>query len=303
MFGIHRYEKEFEEVLCAGQTPVKIASGFFWSEGPIWDMEEEVLYFTDFRPNLIYQWNQKRGLEVYRKDSNSACGLAFNQSGEILCAESISRSITKIRKDKKIEIIADKWNGLCFNSPNDVIVKSDGAVYFTDPYSPDVGNRKEIKENGVYRLDKNGGVHLLTDMNRPNGLAFSPDEKLLYVDDTNEQLVRAFLVKEDGGLKEKGIFIRLNTDWGEGAADGMKVDREGRLYITGPGGISVVSADGVLLGRIQLPEIAANLCFGGKNMDILFITAQTSVYALKTNTVGLPDSSRKERRQIECTGA
>lgn len=296
MFDILQYEKELEEVVCNGQIPVKIASGFFWSEGPIWDMEEAVLYFTDFRPDLIYQWNQDRGLEVYRRDSNSACGLAFTQNGEILCAESISRSITKINKDKKIDIIADKWNGRCFNSPNDVIVKSDGAVYFTDPYSPDIGNQKEIKENGVYRVDKNGEVHLLTDMNRPNGLAFSPDEKLLYVDDTNEQLVRVFQVKEDGGIKEKGILIRLDTGWGEGAADGMKVDIEGRLYITGPGGISVVNPDGKLLGRIQLPEIAANLCFGGKNMDTLFITAQTSVYALKTNTIGLPDSSRHHRR-------
>ena len=295
MFSIHQYEKEFEEIICPGQTPEKIATGFFWSEGPVWDNKEENLYFTDFRPNLIYRWNRGKGLFVFRKDSKSACGMAFTREGEILCAESISRSITKIQADGKVVTLADKWKGCRFNSPNDVIVKSDGTVYFTDPYSPDVGNQKEIKENGVYRLDKNGEIYLLTDMARPNGLAFSPDEQFLYVDDTNEQLVRIFQVKEDGGIREKGIFIKLNSDWGDGAADGMKADQEGRLYITGPGGISVVSPGGVLLGRIQLPEIAANLCFGGKDMDILFITAQTSVYALKINARGAVDSSRKDR--------
>lgn len=293
MFRIYQYRKELEELLDFKEIPERIICGLSWTEGPVWDNREGSLYFTDFPSNRIYRWSKSDGLHIFREHSDSACGLAFDQKGRLLCAEAVSRSVTRLERNGHISILAQKWKGKYLNSPNDIIVKSDGSIYFTDPYSPDVGNKKETKENGIYRISQQGEVKLLADMNRPNGLTFSPDEKYLYIDDTNEQLIRRFQLKEDGTLTDMGIFAKMEDSWGNGAADGMKADEKGNLFVTGPGGITIWNPLGKVMGRIEFPEIAANLCFGGKNRRQLFVTAQTSVYVLRVKTKGAADSSQR----------
>lgn len=292
MFQIIKKDKRIMDYLLEEEAPQKIASGYFWSEGPIWNEQEKALYFTDFRPNLIYRWTDDSGAVIWRKDTHSACGLAFGQNGNILCAESVSRSITSVDQEGEVTVLADSWKGKLLNSPNDVIVKGDGAVYFTDPYAPDLKLSKLIKENGIYRLSRAGGLQMVADLAHPNGLAFSPGEKYLYVDDTKLQQIWRYEVKPDGTLEPGKLFFQMNDQAGPGGADGMKLAEDGTLFVTGPGGIWVIDPDGRELGRIHFPEIAANLCFGGKDRRTLFVTAQSGVYRLKMKTAGLRDSSQ-----------
>lgn len=292
MFQIIEKSDRINQLLRGQETPRRIARGYYWSEGPIWNDREKALYFTDFRPNLIYRWTEELGAAIYRRNTNSACGLAFSPDHCILCAESVSRSVTKIKTDGQAAVLADHWKGMRLNSPNDLVVKSDGSIYFTDPYSPDLGLEKELRENGVYRLDRDGRLQLLASMNRPNGLAFSPDESCLYVDDTNLQQVWRYPVRGDGALGSGELFFQMDDTAGPGGADGMKLDENGNLFVTGPGGIWIISPEAEALGIVRFPEIAANLCFGGKDRSILFVTAQSSVYCLRVNTAGLRDSSQ-----------
>ncbi|HEY5585212.1 MAG TPA: SMP-30/gluconolactonase/LRE family protein [Ruminiclostridium sp.] len=292
MFKIIKFSDKLEELISQNAQLEKLTTGYVWSEGPIWDESTKSLYYTDFSQNEIYRWTEKDGVKVHRKNSASACGLAFDKENRILCAESITRSVTRIEKDGSITTVASHYNGKRLNSPNDIIVKSDGTIYFTDPHSKDTGNIKELDVNGVYKLSKAGNLTLLAQLNRPNGLAFSPDEKKLYVDDTNLQLIQVYDIKYDGTLENSRLFAKIDTSFGHGAADGLKLDCLGNVYVTGPGGISIFSPEGELLGLLKTPEIAANLCFGSDDMQTLYITAQSSVYRIHTEVKGLKNSSQ-----------
>lgn len=292
MFKVVKFSDELEALISMDAQIEKLAAGYVWSEGPIWDERTKSLYYTDFSQNEVYRWNEKEGVRVHRRNSASACGLAFDMENRILCAESGTRSVTRIEKDGSITTLAAHYHGKKLNSPNDVIVKSDGTIYFTDPHSIDTGNVKELDVNGIYKLSKGGELTLLAQLDRPNGLALSSDEKMLYVDDINLQLVQVYDVKADGTLTNSRLFAKLDPAFGPGAADGMKLDCLGNLYVTGPGGISVLSPLGKLLGLIKTPEIASNLCWGSDDMRTLYITAQSSVYRLRTKIKGHKDSSR-----------
>ncbi|TBL80475.1 SMP-30/gluconolactonase/LRE family protein [Paenibacillus thalictri] len=270
----------------------QLASGFGFTEGPAWCARSERLYFTDFTCHRIYTWNRSEGVKLFREPSGRAIGLTMDAEGRLLACESQNRRISRTETDGSVTALASRFNGNRLSSPNDVIVKSDGAVYFTDPYSTAMGDTKEQPFNGVYRWNPQTGEVdvVVAEFERPNGLAFSPDERLLYINDTNKQHIKVYEVLPDGGVSNGRMFAELDTSAGPGAADGMKCDARGNVYVTGPGGIWIYALSGETLGRIEMPEVAANLCFGTPADSpvgtTLFITASTSVYSLQLNVCG-----------------
>jgi gluconolactonase len=181
-------------------------------------------------------------------------------------------------------------NGMRINSPNDLVVKSDGMIYFTDPFSTAMGHPREMPYNGVYRLnpETNDLLPIIQDFDRPNGLAFSPDENLLYVNDTNKQFIKAYRVSSDGTVDNGRLFGTLDTSFGPGAADGMKLDTEGNVYVTGPGGLWIFSPDGARLGIVRTPELVGNFCFGDADWKSIYLAASTSMYRFRVSISGLP---------------
>jgi gluconolactonase len=266
-----------------------IATGFKNAEGPIWLEKEKTLLFTDFSDYIIYKWNENEGLCTFRKESGRAIGLALDVDGCIIACESKSRRISRTKKNGEIVSAATKYEGKKINSPNDVVVKSDNAIYFTDPYSMMIKNERELYINGVYRIDPiTNEVSLIADdFQHPNGLAFSPDEKLLYIDDTSRQHIRVFNVNSDGMVSNGCIFAELDTNYGKGFPDGIKVDTKGNVYVTGSGGIWIFSEEGERLGIIKVPEMTLNMAWGGDGKKDLYITALTTVYKATLNIKGI----------------
>ena len=228
-------------------------------------------------------------------------GLTLDRQGRLLAAEHGGRSVSRIADDGTRTSLADRFEGKRLNSPNDIVVKSDGAIYFTDPpYAVVIGTPgvvrpagwwkdpipgKEQPCNGVYRLATDGALQLVAgDFALPNGLAFSPDESILYIDDSAHKHIRALDVKRDGTLANSRILLDMASD-DPGVPDGLKVDSKGNVFCTGPGGVWVCRSDGTLLGRIIFPELPANLAWG-EDGSVLFATARTSVYRLQTKTRG-----------------
>jgi gluconolactonase len=282
------------------ETPIdRIAGGFGFTEGPVW--RGDALLFSDIRNNRIVRWRQRReGPEVTTFALGSSNGLTLDGQQRVIVAEHGGRKVSRIGADGLRTTLVDRYQGLRLNSPNDIVVKSDGSIYFTDPpyatsasivrsegwwSAPLAG--KQLAVNGVYRFAPDGDLTLLADdFALPNGLAFSPDEKTLYVDDSHYHHLRAFDVLADGTLANGRVLLDMRAE-GRGVPDGMKVDAEGTIYCTGPGGIWVCRPSGEFLGRIVLPEIPANLAWGD-DWCTLFVTAQTSVYRIRTKTQGLP---------------
>jgi gluconolactonase len=264
----------------------KVAGGFGFTEGPVWD-ERGFLYVSDEEQNKIYKvyldGRKEEFISLGDPDGN-----AYDRNHRLIDCASVLRAIIAIAPDGKYSTLADKFEGKKFNSPNDVIAGPDGALYFTDPTLDLVkGETQEIPFQGVYRLDDKGSVRLLTkDLTQPNGLAFSPDGKRLYIDDSEQRNVRVYDVAADGSLANGRIFGEEPGGKHEGVPDGMRVDQAGNLYVTGPKGIWLWDPQGHHLGTIEMPEQPANLIWGGKNFDTLYITATTSVYALRTKAHG-----------------
>ena len=213
-------------------------------------------------------------------------GNTYDQQQRLLDCASVLRAIIRVSPDGKYEVLADHFEGKRFNSPNDVVIGPDGAVYFTDPTLDLVkGETQETPFQGVYRLDDKGNVKLLVkDMSQPNGLAFSPDGKKLYIDDSKQKNIRVFDFGRDGSVSNERVFGDENERGG--VPDGMRVDTKGNLYVVGPKGIWVWDAQGNHLGTIQTPEQPANLAWGGQKYDTLYITATTSVYSVRTKARG-----------------
>lgn len=265
----------------------RFTTGFYFTEGPVWDESQEILFFTNFSDNTIHQWSEKSGTSLYRQNANRAVGLSMDTAGRIVSAETRTHAITYANETDS-ETITDSYEGRRLNSPNDVVVKRDGDIFFTDPYSTAMGDLRELPFNGVFKVTPGGKTVLLDDtLERPNGLAFSPDESILYVDDTNQQNITAYQVKKDNTLGRIGVFAVLDTSYGKGAADGMKVDVRGNIYLTGPGGIWIFDKDASPLAILETPESAGNLCFGGQDHSTLFITATSSVYQIQVNIPGI----------------
>jgi gluconolactonase len=265
----------------------RLASGYRFTEGPVWDSAEDRLYFTDFQNNLIMQWHEGEGVSLYRAHSNRAIGLSLDAAGRIVAAESAAQAIAYADGERSIPIVG-AFEGKKLNSPNDVVVSRGGDIFFTDPFSPALPRPRELDFNGVFRTGPRGDIRLLYDgLGRPNGIALSPDESVLYVNDTGLQRIFAFQLREDGSASMIGVLATLDTSYGPGAADGMKVDAEGNIYVTGPGGLWVISPGGAPLALLRSPEIVGNFCFGGRDRQTLFLTATSSVYALPAGIPGI----------------
>lgn len=267
-----------------------VSTGFGFTEGPVWD-QSGFLYVSDETVNKIYRLHldgkKEEVISLGDPDGNT-----FDRQHRLIDCASVLRAIIEVTPDGKYKVLADHYEGKKFNSPNDVIVGPDGALYFTDPTLDLVaGEKQEIPFQGVYRLDSEGNVRLLTkDLTQPNGLAFSPDGKRFYVDDSELRNIRVYDVTADGTLTKGRIFGEEPGGKGEGVPDGMKVDENGNIFVTGPKGIWVWDAKGNHLGTIVMPEQPANLTWGDKDYRTLYITATTSVYRLQMKTKGFVPS-------------
>jgi len=263
-----------------------VATGFGFTEGPMWDAAG-FLYVSDETINKIFRVypNGKKEEVIALGDPD---GNTFDRQHRLIDCASVLRAIIAVTPDGKYKILADHYEGKKFNSPNDVIVGPDGALYFTDPTLDLVaGEKQEIPFQGVYRLDDKGNVRLLTkDLTQPNGLAFSPDGKHFYIDDSEQRNIRVYDAASDGTLSNGRIFGEEPGAKHDGVPDGIKVDKNGNLFVTGPRGIWVWDAQGNHLGTIALPEQPANLTWGDKDYRTLYITATTSVYRLELKTQG-----------------
>lgn len=262
------------------------ATGFGFTEGPMWDAAG-FLYVSDETLNKIFRVypNGKKEDVIALGDPD---GNTFDRQHRLIDCASVLRAIIAVTPDGKYKVLADHYEGKRLNSPNDVIVGPDGALYFTDPTLDLVaGEKQEIPFQGVYRLDEQGNMRLLSrDLTQPNGLAFSPDGKKFYVDDSEQRNIRVYDVASDGTMTNGRIFGEEHGGKGDGVPDGIKVDKNGNLFVTGPKGIWVWDASGNHLGTIVMPEQPANLTWGDKDYSTLYITATTSVYRLKTKTHG-----------------
>lgn len=279
------FEKEMERLVSPNATLVKLASGFQFTEGPVWHAEEHTLYFSDIPANTIFRYNKNTGTDIYRQPSHYANGLIIDAQGRLLACEHQTRRVTRT-SDAGVEVITDRYQGKRLNSPNDLVIARDGSILFTDPlYGLREGlggpGEQELNFQGLYRVPAGASepVLLADDFEAPNGLAFSPDESHLYVDDTVRRHIRVFNVGEDYTLTGGEVLVEVKGE-GEGKPDGMKVDVEGHIYCTGPQGIWICTAQGDVLGRIQVPEKTSNLAWGSEGYRTLFITASTSIYQI-----------------------
>jgi gluconolactonase len=307
-FGtIERKDPRFDKLVPRNAVIEKLAEGFDWSEGPLWVKSGGYLLFSDVPQNVVYRWKEGEKVGVFLRPSGytgtipregepGSNGLNLDAKGRLVLCQHGDRRIARLGDDgKSFVTLADRYQGKRFNSPNDSTYKSNGDLYFTDPPYGLIGKNddptKELKVNGVYRLAKDGTVTLLTgDMTYPNGIAFSPDEKTLYVanSDPNQAHWVAFAVKDDGTLGQSRIFFDA-TAWAKqglkGLPDGMKVDRDGNLFATGPGGVHVFAPDGAHLGTFNTGEANGNCCWG-EDGSTLFICADMYIGRVRLTTQG-----------------
>jgi gluconolactonase len=289
--GLRKFELKAESTQFWSLIPhdaklETLANGLGFTEGPVWD-PKGFLYVSDEELNKIFRiYSDGRKEEVISLGDPD--GNTYDKEHRLIDCASYLRAIIRLDAAGKYEVIAQKFEGKKFNSPNDVVLGPDGALYFTDPtLDLPKGEKQELSFQGVYRLDPAGRVTLLTtDLSQPNGLAFSPDGRKLYVDDSEKRNIRVYDFRPDGTIANGRIFAEEPGKKGEGVPDGMKIDQSGNLYVTGPGGIWVWDADGRHLGTILLPEQPANLAWGDADWSTLYITATTSVYRLKTGIRG-----------------
>ncbi|MFL9457218.1 MULTISPECIES: SMP-30/gluconolactonase/LRE family protein [Nostocales] len=265
----------------------KVATGFKFTEGPLWH-PQGFLLFSDIAENSIYKWIPKKKSEIFRRPSGNANGNTLDREGRLIAGEHSGRRVSRIEKDGKITTLASYYEGKRLNSPNDLVVKSDGSIYFTDPPYGISKEQEELGFYGVYRLTPDGKLTLLVnDFVRPNGIAFSPDEKKLYVNDSEKSHIRVFDIKSNGTLENGRIFAEQKDSSKQGVPDGMKVDVRGNVYSTGPGGVWVFSPSGKLLGKIDVPEVSTNVAWGDRDYKSLYITATTSLYRIRLNIAGI----------------
>lgn len=285
-----QYDSAWSGIISEDAVVSKIAGDFQFIEGPVWDRQRGQLYFSDIPANRIYTWSPQAGIQLFREPSGSSNGLTLDRQGRLLACEHGNRRVSATEEDGSVRMLAERYEGKRLNSPNDIVVKSDGSVYFTDPpYGLSHPSEQELPYQGIYRLmPESGAIELLCkERNHPNGLCFSPDERILYVDDSSTQDIYAYDVAVDGTIRNGRLFARLDSSVGAGVPDGLKVDVRGNVYVTGPGGIWVLDPAGAPLGVIRIPEIAANLGWGGEDHRTLFITATTSLYKVETMHPGI----------------
>jgi gluconolactonase len=305
--SVQRLDPALDKLVPPGAAAEKLIGNLQFAEGPVWPHGSGYLLFSDLPGNAIMKWTPTGGLSVFRKPvfprefpagiQIGTNGLTFDRQGRLVACEHGNRRVSRTEKDGSITTLAERYEGKRLNSPNDLVVKRNGDIYFTDPNSvarnnpPDPHNdfKTELGFNGVYRITAAGKFELLTkDIPYPNGLAFSPDEKKLYVANSRpDKFWMVYDVQADGTISNGKKLLDLTNDPGEGVPDGMKVDRLGNLYATGPGGVLVISPQGKHLGTIQLPEVPANCAWGDADAKSLYITARTGLYRIKLKVAGV----------------
>jgi gluconolactonase len=303
---IERFDPRFDRLVPQDARVERIAEGFDWSEGPVWDKKEKCLLFSDVPANTVFKWQDGKGVSVFLKPSGytsttprggepGSNGLIMDSQGRLVLCQHGDRRVARLEEGGKFTTIADRYMGKRFSSPNDGVFKSNGDFYFTDPPYGLVGHNrdpaKELDINGVYRVSaQDGSVTLLTgEMTFPNGIALSPDEKTLYVvnSDPRKAIWMAFPLKEDGSIGTGRVFADVTSSVGtkKGLPDGMKVDAAGNLFASGPGGILVFAADGTHLGTFNTGEATAN-CGWGEDGSVLYITADMYIGRVRLTTKG-----------------
>jgi gluconolactonase len=303
--AVERIDPALDAIVSPDAKVEKLATGFDFIEGPVWVRDGGYLLFSDPNHNVIYRWTPDGDLSVYRTHSGYAGadigeygqpgsnGLTLDRDGRLTIDEHGNRRVTRLEKNGVVTVLADRYEGKRLNSPNDLVYKSDGALYFTDPpfglpkFFDDP--RKELPWSGVF-LVKNGKVQLVAeDLTGPNGLAFTPDEKFLYVDDWDEKkkVVMRYPVNADDTLGDGEVFYDMTSVPGEIALDGLKVDQRGNVYVSGPGGVWILSPQAKHLGTIRAPELPANFAWGDDDGQTLYMTARTSLYRIRLNEPGI----------------
>lgn len=282
----------FRKLLCGNCRVEKLHTGSRWAEGPCYFADGNYLIWSDIPNDRLLRWTEGLGVEVFRHPSGCANGHTRDRLGRLVSCEHLTRRVTRTEWDGSVTVLADRYQGRRLNSPNDVVVKSDGSIWFTDPpygILSDYEGKKsdsELDGNFVFRIDPEGhNVTLVgSDFDKPNGLAFSPDEKLLFVADSGEpRHMKVFDVVDNGqALARPRIFAECDT----GVYDGFRFDTQGNLWTSTQSGISCYAGDGHLLGKIGIPETVSNLTFGGPKRNRLFITATTSLYSIFVNARG-----------------
>ena len=284
-------QNNLEQILAPKSQVEKIAGGFKFTEGPLWH-PDGFLLFSDIPANTIYQWQPEQEIEIFRQPSGNANGNTLDLLGRLITAEHGNRRLSLTKQDGQLVTLVSHYQGKRLNSPNDLVVKSDGSIYFTDPPYGIKTEQEELGFYGVYRLAADGKLTLLVDdFIKPNGIAMSPDESKLYINDSEKGHIRVFDVKSDGTLDNGQLFAKLKPPSQEGAADGMKVDIQGNVYSTGPGGVWIFSSNGDLLGIIETPEPPANIAWGDRDYKTLYITARTSIYRIRLQIQGMQNGS------------
>jgi len=297
--GIVQIEPEFQKLVLALAKIERLATGFRWCEGPVWLGDTRQLLWSDVPGNCMYRWDEQSGVTTeFRKPSNNANGNTRDRQGRLLTCEHLNRRVVRTEYNGTLTVIADSYQEKRLNSPNDIVCKTDGTIWFTDPVFGIKGYYEgEFAEPAlaanVYRVDADGSINLvLDDIDQPNGLAFSPDEKTLYVVESRRQPRRlvACDVADNNDISNPRTFIDAGA---KGTPDGFRVDTQGNLWCgwgmgeAGLDGVHVFNPNGQLIGRIDLPERCANVCFGGLHRNRLFMAASTSVYSLFVNTQGV----------------
>ena len=324
--GVIRLEPELDALVSSDAKLEKVIGGFGFTEGALWVEQRGArgyLLFSDIPANVIYKWApgadkatiylDRSGYtrpDIWRvgfmqtngkaKDDPlfeefpmiGSNGLALDRQGRLVIATWSGRSIDRIEENGKRTVLADRWEGKRFGGTNDVVVKRDGSIYFTDTYGGyrlrEKDPKKELDFNAVYMLRGNKLSLLINDIPNTNGLAFSPDEKFLYVNGSRDRFLKRYEVAADGTLKNGTMLLDMNKDPLPGITDGLRVDTRGNIWETGPGGVWVISPEGKHLGTIRTPELAANVEFGDADRKTLYIAARTSIYKIRVNVTGMP---------------
>lgn len=280
---IIKHDSGLSELIASTEVE-RVASNHEFTEGPVWHADGYLLY-SDIPANRIWFWTDE-GAKVFRTPSGNSNGLTFDASARLIACEHGTRRVSRTESDGAILAIAERFEGKRLNSPNDVVVRSDGSIFFTDPPYACPDDQRDLPVQGVFCLSPDGHLRLVaTDFDKPNGLAFSRDESALYIDDSGRRHVRVCAVASDGTLGPGQLFAEMHSPT-VGSPDGMKLDADGRLYVAGAEGVWVFQPTGRLLGILTTPEKPSNCCWGDRDSQSLFITARTSVYRVRTHVRG-----------------